>query len=65
MIFALQAMPPQEMRPRSVFSAIPKQEVHQEFQAGIPKSMAAPGQAALQETEVPRRQPWPGRAPQR
>ena len=37
MIFRLQAMP-QELRPRSVFSAIPQKAVHQEFQGGIPKA---------------------------
>jgi len=52
MIFGLQAMPAPEMRPRSVFSAIPQQEVHQEFQGGIPKPVP-PQQAVLQETEVP------------
>jgi preprotein translocase subunit SecA len=51
MIFRLEAMP-QEMRPRSVFSAIPQQAVHQEFQGGIPKA-ATPQQAAFEETQVP------------
>ena len=45
MIFSLQ----QELRPRSVFSAIPQQAVHQEFQAGIPKPVS-PQQAVLEET---------------
>jgi len=46
MIYRLQAMP-QEMRPRSVFSDIPQQAVHQEFKGGIPT--AAPGQHAAPE----------------
>jgi preprotein translocase subunit SecA len=50
MIFRLQAMP-QEMRPRSVFSSIPQEAVHQEFQ-GMPKAIA-PQEAALQESMVP------------
>jgi len=50
MIFRIEAMP-QELRPRSVFSAIPQQAVHQEFQGGIPKPVA-PQQAALEETHV-------------
>ena len=51
MIFRLQAMP-QEFRPRSVFSAIPQQAVHQEFQASIPKPAVSPQQAVLDETDV-------------
>jgi len=51
MIFRLEAMP-QDLRPRSVFSAIPQKEIHQEFQAGIPKA-ASPQQAVLEETRVP------------
>jgi len=51
MIFRLEAMP-QEFRPRSVFSAIPQQAVHQEYQGGIPKSVAQPQQAAFEQTEV-------------
>jgi len=50
MIFSLQAMP-QDVRPRSVFSAIPQQAVHQDFQGGIPKPVA-PQQAVLEETQV-------------
>jgi preprotein translocase subunit SecA len=50
MIFRLEAMP-QEVRPRSVFSAIPQQAVHQEFQAGIPRPVA-PQQAVLEDTKV-------------
>jgi preprotein translocase subunit SecA len=50
MIFRLEAMP-QELRPRSVFSAIPQKAVHQEFQAGIPKPVS-PQQAVLEETKV-------------
>jgi len=50
MIFRLQAMP-QELRPRSVFSAIPQQAVHQEFQ-GMPTA-ATPQEAALQESRLP------------
>ena len=41
MIFRLEAMP-QDLRPRSVFSAIPQKAVHQEFQAGIPKAGITP-----------------------
>ncbi|MDE2009933.1 MAG: preprotein translocase subunit SecA [Candidatus Omnitrophica bacterium] len=52
MIFRLQAMPEDE-RPRSVFSEIPQQAVHQEFQPGIPTPVA-PAQAVLEETQVPR-----------
>ncbi|MDE2027348.1 MAG: preprotein translocase subunit SecA [Candidatus Omnitrophica bacterium] len=51
MIFRLQPMP-EEMQPRSVFSDIPQQAVHQEFQAGIPTPVA-PAQAVLEETQVP------------
>jgi preprotein translocase subunit SecA len=51
MIFRLEAMP-QDLRPRSVFSAIPQKAVHQEFQGGIPKPVA-PSEAALVETQVP------------
>ena len=51
MIFRLEAMP-QELRPRSVFSAIPQQAVHQEFQGGIPTPVP-PQQAVLEETDVP------------
>ena len=50
MIFRLEAMP-QDLRPRSVFSAIPQKAVHQEFQAGIPKPVP-PQQAVLEETMV-------------
>jgi len=50
MIFRLEAMP-QDLRQRSVFSAIPQQAVHQEFQAGIPKPVS-PQQAVLEETRV-------------
>ena len=50
MIFRLEAMP-QDLRPRSVFSAIPQQAVHQEFQAGMPKS-ATPAHTVLEETKV-------------
>jgi preprotein translocase subunit SecA len=50
MIFRLEAMP-QELRPRSVFDAIPQKAVHQEFQAGIPKPVS-PQQAVLEETKV-------------
>ena len=57
MIFRLQAMP-QDPRPRSVFSAIPQQAVHQEFQAGIPKPVS-PQQAAFEETNVHHQQPAP------
>ena len=57
MIFRLQAMP-QDLRPRSVFSAIPQQAVHQEFQAGIPKPVS-PQQAALEETNVHHQQSAP------
>jgi len=60
MIFRLQAMP-QEARPRSVFSAIPQQAVHQEFQAGIP-TPALPQQVVLEETQVSQ-QPAPASAP--
>jgi preprotein translocase subunit SecA len=52
MIFRLEAMP-QDLRPRSVFSAIPQQAVHQEFQSGIPKSVSQPQQAAFEETRAP------------
>ena len=55
LIFRLQAAP-QEMRPRSVFSDIPQQAVHQEFQGGIPKS-ASPQQTALEQTDVHHQQP--------
>ena len=41
MIFRIEAMP-QDLRPRSVFSAIPQKAVHQEFQAGIPKAGITP-----------------------
>jgi preprotein translocase subunit SecA len=51
MMFRLQAMPA-DLQPRSVFSAIPQQAVHQEFQAGIPRPVA-PQQAVLEETQVP------------
>src|SRR5208283_3377789 len=51
MIFRLEAMP-QDLRPRSVFSAIPQQAVHQEFQGGMPKSVS-PQQAVLEETQAP------------
>jgi preprotein translocase subunit SecA len=50
MIFRLETMPP-DLRPRSVFSAIPQKAVHQEFQAGIPKPVS-PQQAVLEETQV-------------
>ena len=50
MIFRLEAMP-QEHRPRSVFSTIPQQAVHQEFQGGIPKP-APLQQTVLEETKV-------------
>jgi len=50
MIFRIEAMP-QDHRPRSVFSAIPQQAVHQEFQGGIPKPVA-PQQVVLEETQV-------------
>jgi len=63
LIFRLQPMP-QEMRPRSVFSTIPQQAVHQEFQGprplraqgpqGISQALA-PQEAALQETMLPQR----------
>ena len=52
MIFRLEAMP-QDIRPRSVFSAIPQQAVHQEFQGGMPKPAAHPQQAVLEETKAP------------
>jgi len=59
MIFRLEAMP-QDLRPRSVFSAIPQQAVHQEFQAGLrpvgPEGIAkhiSPAQAVLEETRAP------------
>jgi preprotein translocase subunit SecA len=55
MIFRLQAMP-QELRPRSVFSAIPQQAVHQEFQSGIPTPVN-PQQAVLDQTDVQHQQP--------
>jgi preprotein translocase subunit SecA len=55
MIFRLEAMP-QNLRPRSVFMDIPQQEVHQEFQSGIPKPIS-PQQAALEETKVPQQSP--------
>jgi len=50
MIFRLEAMP-QDLRPRSVFSAIPQKAVHQEFQPGIPTPVS-PQQVALEETQV-------------
>jgi preprotein translocase subunit SecA len=64
LIFRLQAMP-QEIRPRSVFSTIPQQAVHQEFQGprppravggseGAPQAVS-PQEAALQETMLPQR----------
>ncbi|MBF0570565.1 MAG: preprotein translocase subunit SecA [Candidatus Omnitrophica bacterium] len=53
MIFRLEAMP-QDLRPRSVFSAIPQKAVHQEYQGGIPKPVA-PQQAALEETQTSQR----------
>jgi len=52
MIFRLEAMPPQEIRPRSVFSEIPQQAVHQEFQGGMPTAQTSPQQAMMQETQV-------------
>ena len=52
MIFRLEAMPPQELRPRSVFSAIPQKAVHQEFQAGIPTPVS-PQQAVLEGNHGP------------
>jgi preprotein translocase subunit SecA len=55
MIFRLQAMP-QDLRPRSVFSAIPQQAVHQDFQGGIPTPVS-PQQAVLDETDVHHQQP--------
>ena len=51
MIYKIETMP-QDMRPRSVFSAIPQQAVHQEFQAGIPTAGTTPQQAAFEETQV-------------
>jgi preprotein translocase subunit SecA len=51
MIFRLEAMP-QDLRPRSVFSALTQKAVHQEFQAGIPKPVP-PQQAVLEETKIP------------
>jgi preprotein translocase subunit SecA len=51
MIFRLEAMP-QDLRPRSVFSALPQKAVHQEFQAGIPKPVS-PQQAVMEETKIP------------
>ncbi len=59
MMFKLQPMV-EEQRPRSVFSAIPQQEIHQELSgmpgaatgSGIP-SPGNPSQAALQSTSVP------------
>jgi preprotein translocase subunit SecA len=51
MIFRLEAMPEDVRVRRSVFSAIPQQAVHQEFQAGIPNPVA-PQQAVLEETKI-------------
>ncbi len=48
MIFRLEAMP-QEQRPKSVFSEIPQQAVHQEFQAGIPSPVVSPQEVLIQE----------------
>ncbi len=50
MIFRLEAMP-QDLRPRSVFSAIPQKAIHQEFQAGIPTPVS-PQQTVLEETQI-------------
>ncbi len=62
MIFRLEAMP-QDVRPRSVFSTIPQQAVHQEFQSGIPKPVS-PQRAVLEETKAPQ-QPVAAFAPVR
>jgi len=55
MIFRLQAMP-SNIHLRSVFSNIPQQEVHQEFQ-GMPKAVSPPTQAALEATQLSLQQP--------
>ncbi len=55
LIFKLEAVAP-EGRPRSVFSAIPQQAVHQEFQ-GLPQAGQGPQEAALASQAMPVPQP--------
>ncbi|MBF0512099.1 MAG: SEC-C domain-containing protein, partial [Candidatus Omnitrophica bacterium] len=51
MIFRLEAAP-EAHRPRSVFSTIPQQAVHQEFQSGMPQAGVSAQQTVLEETSV-------------